>query len=142
EHWMRLAILFGASLLHFVSFICVGLFVSSVTRHANVSFLVLLMVWIVSVLVVPRLSILVANQIVPVPTVAEIESIRDGYSKEQWSAESQSLQARWSNRMAELNQYPDEQREQERQAREWRWMEQDDSSRTAVNNRIEEYTRT
>lgn len=141
EHWMRLAILFGASLLYFVSFICVGLFVSSVTRHANVSFLVLLMVWIVSVLVVPRLSILVANQIVPVPTVAEIESIRDGYSKEQWSAESQSLQARWSNRMAELNQYPDEQREQERQAREWRWMEQDDSSRTAVNNRIDEYTR-
>src|SRR5690606_17708339 len=58
EHWMRLAILFGASLLYFVSFICVGLFVSSVTRHANVSFLVLLMVWIVSVLVVPRLSIL------------------------------------------------------------------------------------
>lgn len=139
--WLRLAVLFGASLLYFVSFICIGLFVSAMTRHANVSFLVLLMVWIVTVLVIPRLSILVANQVVPVPTVAEVESIRDGYSKEQWAAESQSLQERWTNRMAALNQYPAEQREQERQAREWGWMEQDDSSRAAVTSRIEEYTR-
>ncbi len=141
EQWMRLGIMFGASLLYFVCFICLGLFVSALTRHANVSFLVLLLVWIVTVLVVPRLSILVANQVIPVPTVAEVESIRDGFSKEQWAAESRSIQTRWTNRMAELNVFTGEQREQERQAREWAWMEQDDSSRTAVTSRIEEYTR-
>lgn len=141
EQWMRLGIMFSASLLYFVCFICLGLLVSALTRQANVSFLVLLLVWIVTVLVVPRLSILVANQVVPVPTVAEVESIRDGYSKEQWATESRSMQSRWTSRMAELNGYPAEQREQERQAREWAWMEQDDSSRTAVTSRIEEYTR-
>jgi ABC-type transport system involved in multi-copper enzyme maturation permease subunit len=139
--WLRLALMFGASLLYFICFICIGMLVSSLTRHANVSFLVLLLVWIVTVLIIPRLSVLVANQMVPVPTVAEVESIRDGYSKEQWSAESQAMQTRWTNRMAEINNFPPEQREQERQSREWAWMEQDDSSRTEVTARIEEYTR-
>jgi ABC-type transport system involved in multi-copper enzyme maturation permease subunit len=141
DQWVRMAIMFGASLLYFVCFISIGLLVSALTRQANVSFLVLLMVWIVVVLIVPRLSILVANQIVTVPTVAEVESIRDGFSKEQWAAESQLIQTRWTNRMSELNGFPPEQREEERQSREWAWMEQDDSSRAAVTSRIEEYTR-
>ena len=141
DQWIRVMLLLGSSILYFVCFICIGLLVSALTRHANVSFLILLLVWIGSVLVIPRISILIANQIVEVPTIAEVESIRDGFNKEQWANESTAMSARWVDRMSKLNALDPEDMEAERQKLDSQWAQQDDSSRVQVRSRIEEYTR-
>jgi len=59
--WMRIALLMGVFVLYVVVFMTLGLLVSSRTRRSSTSFLVLLVVWVLFVLVVPKTSVILAG---------------------------------------------------------------------------------
>ncbi|RKX26599.1 MAG: hypothetical protein DRP45_03110 [Candidatus Zixiibacteriota bacterium] len=74
EDWGRLALIVLTGLLYFGVFLTLSVFVSAMTQRSSSSFLWLLVIWIVSVLVIPRVSVLMAGRAVEVPSVDEMAS--------------------------------------------------------------------
>jgi ABC-type transport system involved in multi-copper enzyme maturation permease subunit len=85
SNWSQVAALIGTSLLYFMSFIMIGLLISSLTRSSNVSFLVSLVVWVLIVLIIPRAGVIAAGQIMPTPSYSEIDEEIGAYSRNQWT---------------------------------------------------------
>ncbi len=137
EHWVKLLILFGSALLYFTIFVVTGLFVSAVTRHSSTSFLVALVIWIVAVLIIPRAGAIIAGQLVPVPSVAEVEGQHDAYAKQCWLKFSNDRENRWRERNAPMNNLGKEERDKYRDDHLWVWMEEDDSARKAAQQEID-----
>jgi ABC-type transport system involved in multi-copper enzyme maturation permease subunit len=141
EHWLRLALLFAASLLLFTVFMAFGILVSSVTRRSSVSFLFCLVVWVATVMIIPRAAVMLAGQIVHVPSVAEVEARHDSYAKDQWSLHMKELSEEWRKRNALIQQHPERERQALREEMEWEWAEQDDARRKQVQTAIDENAR-
>ena len=72
--WTRLALIVVAGMLYVGAFLGMSVLVSSLTARSSTSFLVVLVVWIMAVMVVPRGAVLVAARAVDVPTVDSILS--------------------------------------------------------------------
>lgn len=66
--WTRLLFISLMFFLYLSVFFSLGLFVSAMTSRSSTSFLVLLFVWVVFVMVIPKGAVIVAGQIRPVPT--------------------------------------------------------------------------
>jgi hypothetical protein len=138
EHWLRIAAFVGASGLLFTLFLAFGLFISTVTRRSNVSFLVALTSWVALVLIVPRAGVMIAGQLSPVPSVAEVESIQDGFSKDRWEAHMKAMGERWRERERSMEGLTPDQRKARREEMEWTWAEEDDKSRKQLQAEIDE----
>jgi ABC-type transport system involved in multi-copper enzyme maturation permease subunit len=137
-HWMKLAGLLGTSLLYFTFFVTLGVFLSSLTRRSNVSFLLCLVAWIFLILILPRVGVIVASQAVPVPTVAEIEGQQDAFSKDRWQQQRDAMEKRFRDRQALTSSMSKEEREKYDNDHMWNWMEQDDAERKKVEKEIDE----
>ena len=72
EDWVRVSLIVLAFLLYLLTFYSLGMMVSSVTKRSAVSFLVLLMLWVLFIGIVPRLSVLVAQNVKPVDPLDEV----------------------------------------------------------------------
>lgn len=77
--WGRLLLMFLIFFLYLSVFFTLGLFVSARTSKSSTSFLVLLFIWVVFVTIIPKVSILAASQIKPIPSVHEITSKKDAF---------------------------------------------------------------
>ncbi|HLF14181.1 MAG TPA: ABC transporter permease subunit [Bacteroidota bacterium] len=137
EHWVRLGFLIGASVLLFTFFIAFGILVSSVTRRSNISFLVCLVSWVALALIVPRAGMMMAGQVVKVPTDAEIDSQRDSFSKDRWNAHFKGLEEKWRKRNEPLRALPEKEREAKREEMEWTWAEEDKKDRDSMQAAID-----
>lgn len=91
EQWARLALILGSGLLLVGIFVVLSVLVSSATRRASSSFLILLMIWIGAVLVVPRASILLAGRAVQVASVDEIASQTSRLASQLWSEDRKAM---------------------------------------------------
>jgi len=89
--WSRLGLIILSGLLYFGAFLTLAVFVSAVTRRTTDSFLMLLAIWIVSVMIVPRASVLMAGRAVNVPSVDEIAAEKATYSSSLWADFRKSL---------------------------------------------------
>jgi ABC-type transport system involved in multi-copper enzyme maturation permease subunit len=74
DEWVRLTPIVVAGLLYFSVFLTLSVAVSALTRRSSHSFLMLLVIWILTVLVIPRSAVLFAGRAVEVPSVDEIGS--------------------------------------------------------------------
>jgi len=83
--WARLALVILTGLLYFGVFLSVSIFVSTMTHRPSNSFLLLLVVWVVGVLIVPRASVLLAGRAVDVPSVDEVGAKKASYASQLWS---------------------------------------------------------
>lgn len=80
EDWSRLALILLTGFLYFGVFLTLSVFVSAMTQRSSSSFLVLLVVWICSVLIIPKVSVMLAARAVDVPSVDAIASQKAGYA--------------------------------------------------------------
>jgi len=80
ESWLRLAVIIITGLLYAGVFLTLSIFVSSVTYKPSSSFLLLLSIWILAALVVPRASVLLAGRAVDVPSIDETTAQKTRYS--------------------------------------------------------------
>ncbi len=83
--WIRLVLIIVAGLLYFGAFLSLSVFVSTMTQRTSSSFLVLLVFWIVSVLIIPRSAVLLAGRAVDVPSVDELASKKASFGTDLWS---------------------------------------------------------
>jgi hypothetical protein len=139
DDWTRIALLLGVSLLFFTVWVIVGIAISTWTRNSAVSFMACLVVWLSMVLILPRLGVMAAEQLIAVPTVAEVDAQRDGYAKDQWEKHMTAMTERWREREAEMHGLSKEARDAYREEHLWSWMEQDDAERKKVQSEIDAY---
>ena len=86
QEWTRLALIVLAGLLYFGLFLAMSVMVSSFTQRTSTSFLVLLIIWISSTLILSRVAVLVSGRAVDVPTVDQIGYQKAMYATEQWKS--------------------------------------------------------
>jgi ABC-type transport system involved in multi-copper enzyme maturation permease subunit len=79
QDWARLLLIFLMFFLYLSVFFSLGLFVSARTTRSSTSFLVLLFVWVVFVMVIPKVAVIAAGQIRPIPSVHEITAKKDAF---------------------------------------------------------------
>lgn len=139
DQWGRLGIFALASGLYFTFFIALGIAVSALTRRPSSSFLILLVSWVMVVLVIPRASLLAAVEMVPVPTVAEIESRKAGFENRTWEDYRRALEERWRGYQAEMAGLSDAEAAAYEDEHLWAWLEEDDETRKATEARIAEH---
>jgi ABC-type transport system involved in multi-copper enzyme maturation permease subunit len=89
--WTRLALIAAAGLLYFGVFLTLAVFISSVTQRSSTSFLLSLVVWILSVMVLPRTAVLIAGRAVDVPSVDELASAKSRYSASLWQEDRKKM---------------------------------------------------
>jgi ABC-type transport system involved in multi-copper enzyme maturation permease subunit len=85
DDWIRLALIIVAGFVYLGVFLSLSVAVSALTTRSTTSFLVLLVVWIVAVLVVPRAAVLFAGRAVDVPSVDAVAAQKATFSAQLWS---------------------------------------------------------
>lgn len=91
EEWLRLAMILITGLLYFGAFLALAVCVSSFVHRSSSSFLILLVAWILSALVMPASAVLLAGRAVPVPSVDEVSSQKASFSRELFRDFSEAL---------------------------------------------------
>jgi ABC-type transport system involved in multi-copper enzyme maturation permease subunit len=94
QDWGRLLLMFLMFFLYLSVFFTLGLFVSARTNKSSTSFLVLLFIWVIFVTIIPKVSILAAAQLNPIPSVHEITAKKDSFLQ-QIQAESTKQYMDW-----------------------------------------------
>ena len=139
--WSKLLTLIGISILYFTFFIMLGLLVSALTKRSTVSFLILLVAWVLFVLIMPRAATMAAGQIVEVPSIAEVESQKDRYRTDRWNAFGEERSAKWRERMQGAEGMNEDERQQFMEENRARWMQEDDDDRQSMQEEIAEHER-
>jgi len=91
EEWMRLLLIILAGLLYFGVFLALAVFTSAMTERSSNSFLVLLVIWIVGVVIVPRASVVLAARTVDVESIDELATKKAAYQRQLWKEHRESL---------------------------------------------------
>jgi ABC-type transport system involved in multi-copper enzyme maturation permease subunit len=94
EDWGRLLLMFLVFFLYLSVFFTLGLLVSARTSKSSTSFLVLLFIWVLFVTIIPKLSIMTAAQIKPIPSIHEITAKKDAFLQ-QIQGEGQKVALDW-----------------------------------------------
>jgi len=94
QDWARLLLIFLMFFLYLSVFFTLGLFVSARTSRSSTSFLVLLFVWVIIVMVIPKAAVITAGQVKPIPSVHEITAKKDAFLQ-QIQAEGQKTALEW-----------------------------------------------
>jgi ABC-type transport system involved in multi-copper enzyme maturation permease subunit len=77
--WGRLLLMFLMFFLYLSVFFTLGLLVSARTNKSSTSFLVLLFIWVTFVTIIPKLSVVTAARLNPIPSVHEITAKKDAF---------------------------------------------------------------
>ncbi len=72
DEWIRLAGIVLCGFLFFGVFVMISILVSALTVRSSSSFILLLVIWILAILIIPRTAVLFAGRAVEVPSVDEI----------------------------------------------------------------------
>ena len=99
QDWARLLLIFLMFFLYLSVFFSLGLFVSARTSRSSTSFLVLLFIWVVFVMVIPKVAVITAGQIRPIPSVHEITAKKDAFLQ-QIQTEGQKGYIEWTKKNA------------------------------------------
>ncbi|GAB5520669.1 MAG: hypothetical protein RhofKO_29200 [Rhodothermales bacterium] len=91
--WGRLGLILGAGLLYFTVFLTLSVFISALTEQSSSSFLMLLVVWIFSVLIIPRAAVLMSGRAIDVPSIDQINYEKSVFQRQQWNDFRQKTQA-------------------------------------------------
>jgi ABC-type transport system involved in multi-copper enzyme maturation permease subunit len=110
--WVRIIMILLVSLLYFSFFIAFGILISTITRHATASFLILLISWISFVFILPRIGIMTAGQFYTVPTEASIESQKSAFMMQSLNKYRESVMKIYTDLQNEAKDLPKDQQDE------------------------------
>lgn len=91
EEWLRLSLIIFTGILLTGAFLTLSVFVSSLTQKSSSSFLMLLVIWIFTVMIIPRVSVILAGSVVDVPKIDEINSQKAKLSAQMWNEDRKEI---------------------------------------------------
>lgn len=87
--WVRVGLVFAVYGVYLTTLACAGLLASCLTWRTSTSFALLLAFWVSTVVVIPRVSLIVSSNVIGTPSVAELdaemESARQDLDGERWN---------------------------------------------------------
>lgn len=93
DEWLKLGYIIIAGLVSVGVFLSLALFVSARTERSSTSFLILLSLWIMTVMIIPRLSVIGADLFINVPSVDEINSQKSRFMSQIWNEDRAKMSA-------------------------------------------------
>lgn len=78
--WLRIFFIFLMFFVYLLVFFSLGLFVSTRTSRSSTSFLILLCIWVVFVMIIPKGAAFTANRIKPIPSIHEITAKKRAFA--------------------------------------------------------------
>ena len=107
EMWVRLLGIMLTFFFYLACFFALGLLVSACTHRASASFMILLFIWIVSVFVVPRASVIIASRTAPAMSLQEFHARKDanmqdmmrGLNYEEMARKNEKLDAEYARQI-------------------------------------------
>jgi len=91
--WVLLSLVLGSGMLYVGAILGLSVMVSALTRRSATSFVLLLSLWVVGVLIVPRASVLLAARSVEVPSTDELLSERSRLRAQLWRDDQATIDA-------------------------------------------------
>jgi ABC-2 type transport system permease protein len=91
DDWIKFGLVILAGFLYFGVFLMLSIFISSVTSRSTSSFLMLLVIWIFSVLIIPRSSVLLAGRAVDVPSIDEMNYQKSKQRSQLWKEDRNKM---------------------------------------------------
>lgn len=91
DEWIRLTLVIFCGLLYFGVFLTLAVFISTLTQKSSTSFLISLIIWIFTVLIIPRTSVLLAGRAVNVPSVDELAYQKGRFRAQLWQEDRNKL---------------------------------------------------
>ncbi len=85
DEWTKFSLVILAGLLSVAGYLSLSIFVSARTERSSTSFLILLSLWILSIMIIPRLSVVAADIFVKVPSLDEINSGKSRFTSQLWN---------------------------------------------------------
>lgn len=82
--WLLLSLIVASGMLYIGAILGLSVMVSALTRRSSTSFVLLLSLWVVGVLIVPRASVLLAARSVEVPSMDQLLSQRSRLRAQLW----------------------------------------------------------
>ncbi len=109
--WLKLTLIIISGIIYFTVFLSLSIFVSASTERSANSFLILIITWIVSVIIIPPASVLLSGKSVNVPSVDDINAKKSAYAR-QMSSETFSKLNEFKpdeskDMMSQFNEYMD-----------------------------------
>ena len=89
--WTSLVLIIAAGVLSIGVYLSLSIFISATTDRSSTSFLFLLAMWIMTVMVIPRLSVAGADLFVKVPSMDEINSQKSRFMSQLWNEDRGKL---------------------------------------------------
>lgn len=89
--WVRLVFVIGGGLLCFGVFLMLSIMISAWVTRSSVSFLLSLVIWIFSVLIIPKGAVLLASQAVDVPSLDGVQAQKRKFSLQQFDLRFQKM---------------------------------------------------
>jgi ABC-type transport system involved in multi-copper enzyme maturation permease subunit len=105
EHWGRILLFLGSAMLYLAIFVVLGLLFSALVQRSSDAFLWLILCWLLSVWVIPRFSLFIANAVTAVPPSYEIER-QKGEIDRQAYRDSESRLQQWLLQHPEFTEVP------------------------------------
>ena len=137
--WITILLTIISGILLLFVFLLLGLSVSAMSQQSNTAFLILLSIWILTVLLIPKAGALVADSIIKTPSDSELTSMKGLYAEEKMRAHNKELASIFRNRDLETEGMTNEQVKAYRDEKEWEWMEEDDTRRQEMQKDINAY---
>lgn len=91
DDWIKLGFVILAGLLYFGVFLTLAVFMSALTQRSAHSFLLLLVTWVFTVLIIPRASVLIAGRAVDVPSVDQIAAQKNRLRSQMWEEDRKRM---------------------------------------------------
>jgi len=91
--WIRLGLIIFAGLLYFGVMLLLAILLSTFTTRSSNAFLLTLVLWIFTTLIIPRTAVLIAGRLVKVPSVDELDSQKFRYRSQLWSEDMKKMNA-------------------------------------------------
>ena len=91
EDWLRLGLIIFAGMLFIGAILGLSVMVSALTRNSATSFVLLLCLWVVGVLIIPRASVLLAARSVDVPSTDQLLSQRSRLWAQLWRDDQKEI---------------------------------------------------
>lgn len=91
DQWLRLGLVILTGFLYFGAFLSLSIFASVLTQRSSSSFLALLVIWILSIFIVPRATVLLAGRAVAVPSVDQINYQKSKLRAQLWEEDQNEL---------------------------------------------------
>lgn len=85
EEWIRIVAMTLVFFLYLAVFYIIGMFMSALTRHSFVSFLLALFIWVLSIVIIPKGAVELAGQISPAPSIDRMETEMASLSRDYYT---------------------------------------------------------